>query len=110
PDRADGAETFFLRITTPAVGKGHGFGACPQFFHSAQRRVSAKDGRGRPSLHRAKTFKDGAMNLYLKKVGFFLTLFLLCSAAAVSSQMDGEAARDWSVIFRDTLQRSVLQF
>src|SRR5438552_7281924 len=51
------------------------------------------------------------MNLYLKKVGFFLTLlFLLCSAAAVSSQMDGEAARDWSVIFRDTLQRSVLQF
>ncbi len=51
------------------------------------------------------------MNLYLKKVGFFLTLlFLLCSAAAVSAQMDGEAARDWSVIFRDTLQRSVLQF
>src|SRR5438309_11117211 len=51
------------------------------------------------------------MNLYLKKVGFFPTLlFLLCSAAAVSAQMDGEAARDWSVIFRDTLQRSVLQF
>src|SRR5438094_5875785 len=29
-----------------------------------------------------KLFKDGAMNLYLKKVGFFLTLlFLLCSAS-----------------------------
>jgi len=51
------------------------------------------------------------MNLYLKKVGFFLTLlFLLCSAAAASAQMNGEAARDWSVIFRDTLQHSVLQF
>ena len=29
-----------------------------------------------------KLFKDGAMNLYLKKVGFFLTLlFLFCSAS-----------------------------
>ena len=33
-----------------------------------------------------KLFKDGAMNLYLKKVGFFLTLlFLLCSAAAIGT-------------------------
>jgi len=37
-------------------------------------------------------------------------LLVLCSPAASSAQMNGEAARDWSVVFRDTLQHGVLQF
>jgi len=51
------------------------------------------------------------MNLQLRKIVLCLVLLLLCGAcASVSAQMNGEAARDWSVVFRDTLQHSVLQF
>jgi len=63
------------------VGKGHGSGACPQFFHPAH--PSFRKGRAGDARRSTgpKLFKDGAMNLYLKKAGFFLTLlFLLCSA------------------------------
>ena len=37
-------------------------------------------------------------------------LFALFSSPFLSAQMNGEAARDWPVVFRDTLQHSVLQF
>ena len=51
------------------------------------------------------------MNLQLRKIVLCLVLLLLCGpCASVSAQMNGEAARDWSVVFRDTLQHSVLQF
>jgi len=40
-----------------------------------------------------------------------LVLFLQCLAASdLCAQMNGEAARDWPVVFRDSLQHSVLQF
>jgi mannobiose 2-epimerase len=37
-------------------------------------------------------------------------LFLLFAGSSVSAQMNGEAARDWPVVIRDTLQHTVLQF
>lgn len=37
-------------------------------------------------------------------------LFVVCSNGTLLAQMNGEAARDWPVIFRDTLQHHVLQF
>ena len=52
-----------------------------------------------------------AMNVHLKKIGYYLPLlFVMCTGSTLSAQMNGEAARDWSVVFRDTLQHSVLQF
>ena len=51
------------------------------------------------------------MNLKLRKTVPCLALFLLCGACTNAlTQMNGEAARDWSVLFRDSLQHSVLQF
>jgi mannobiose 2-epimerase len=51
------------------------------------------------------------MNVYLRKIVLCLVPFLLCGASVnVSAQMNGEAARDWAVVFRDSLQHSVLQF
>src|SRR4029077_7249631 len=40
-----------------------------------------------------------------------VVLLVVLYAPAVSfAQMNGEAARDWSVVFRDTLPQGVLQF
>src|SRR5438445_11921094 len=39
-----------------------------------------------------------------------LVLFPFAFSAKFHAQMNGEAARDWSVVFRDSLQHSVLQF
>lgn len=51
------------------------------------------------------------MNLRLREIVLCLILLLLCgSCTNLSAQMKGEAARDWSVVFRDSLQHSVLQF
>jgi mannobiose 2-epimerase len=51
------------------------------------------------------------MNLPLRKIVLCLLLLLQCgTCTSVSAQMNGEAARDWSVVFRDTLQHRVLQF
>lgn len=51
------------------------------------------------------------MNLCLRRFSFALALLLGCNAGpAACAQMNGEAARDWSVVFRDTLQHNVLQF
>lgn len=48
------------------------------------------------------------MNLKLRTAALCLVLCSVCRSA--SAQMNGEAARDWAVVFRDTLQHSVLQF
>ena len=37
-------------------------------------------------------------------------LWVLSAPATVSAQMNGEAARDWPVVFRDTLRHNILQF
>jgi cellobiose epimerase len=37
-------------------------------------------------------------------------LFVICSGRFTLAQMNGEAGRDWPVIFRDALQHDVLQF
>ena len=37
-------------------------------------------------------------------------LVVFYAPAASFAQMNGEAARDWAVVFRDTLQQGVLQF
>lgn len=51
------------------------------------------------------------MNLNLRKIIPCLVLLLQCGACTnVFAQMNGEAARDWSVVFRDSLQHSILQF
>ncbi|MGA8152989.1 MAG: AGE family epimerase/isomerase [Terriglobales bacterium] len=51
------------------------------------------------------------MNFRLRSVRSALALWLICAAGpALSAQMNGEAARDWPVVFRDTLQHGVLQF
>lgn len=51
------------------------------------------------------------MNLKLRMIVLCLVLLLQCGACTnVFAQMNGEAARDWSVVFRDALQHSVLQF
>jgi mannobiose 2-epimerase len=44
------------------------------------------------------------------KVLLFLWLFVTCWDRSSFAQMNGEAARDWPVVFRDALQHSVLQF
>jgi len=46
-----------------------------------------------------------------RRVIYCFSLFLLLySSSPLPAQMNGEAARDWPVVFRDTLQHSVLQF
>jgi mannobiose 2-epimerase len=51
------------------------------------------------------------MNLNLRKIVPCLVLLFLCSNKTnLSAQMNGEAARDWPVVIRDTLQHTVLQF
>ncbi|HYK48492.1 MAG TPA: AGE family epimerase/isomerase [Terriglobales bacterium] len=50
------------------------------------------------------------MYLQFKRTRNFLALLLLFATPSVRAQMNGEAARDWPVIFRDTLQHDVLQF
>ena len=47
---------------------------------------------------------------YKKHVGSALLLIVLYSSPVFSAQMNGEAARDWPVVIRDTLQHTVLQF
>lgn len=50
------------------------------------------------------------MNLGLRKTLVLAFLSIGCCSGAALAQMNGEAARDWAVVFRDTLQHSVLQF
>jgi mannobiose 2-epimerase len=51
------------------------------------------------------------MELHPRRSNFFLALLLLFSTCPLlPAQMNGEAARDWPVIFRDTLQHKILQF
>ena|SRR5215469_1879188 len=50
------------------------------------------------------------MNLRLRKVLSCLVLLLCSTGIRLSAQMNGDAALDWAVVFRDTLQHSVLQF
>ena len=46
------------------------------------------------------------MELHPRRSNSFLTLLLLFSTCPLlPAQMNGEAARDWPVIFRDTLRR-----
>lgn len=47
---------------------------------------------------------------HLKRIPSLIGLFLLCSSLPVLAQMNGEAADDWPVVFRDVLQHRVLQF
>ena len=44
------------------------------------------------------------------KVLLFVCLFVICGDQSSPAQMNGEAARDWLVVFRDTLQHTVLPF
>ena len=39
-----------------------------------------------------------------------LLLIVLSASPFLSAQMNGEAARDWPVVFRDALQHNVLEF
>jgi len=50
------------------------------------------------------------MKLYLRMSASLALLFIFFSCTALPGQMNGEAARDWSVGFRDTLQHHILQF
>jgi mannobiose 2-epimerase len=51
------------------------------------------------------------MNLNLRKLIPYLALLLFCSThISLAAQMNGEAARNWPVVIRDTLQHTVLQF
>ncbi len=51
------------------------------------------------------------MELHLRRSSFFLALlFVFSTGPLLSAQMNGEGARDWPVIFRDTLQHKILQF
>lgn len=51
------------------------------------------------------------MNSHLRRIGYSVPLlFVLFSGLTLSAQMNGEAARDWPVVFRETLQHTVLQF
>jgi mannobiose 2-epimerase len=51
------------------------------------------------------------MELLLRRSSFILALLFVFTACPVlAAQMIGEAARDWPVTFRDTLQHSILQF
>lgn len=50
------------------------------------------------------------MNLRLRKTFVLAFLSFCCYSGAARAQMSGEAAQDWAVVFRDTLQHTVLQF
>ena len=51
------------------------------------------------------------MSRLLPRTNWYLVLLFGFSACpALSAQLSGEAARDWPVVFRDTLQHNVLQF
>jgi cellobiose epimerase len=51
------------------------------------------------------------MELPLRRSSFILALlFVFTACPVIASQMNGEAARDWPVVFRDTLQHRILQF
>jgi len=43
-------------------------------------------------------------------VSWFVCLLVICSGRPAVAQINGEAAPDWPVVFRDTLQHTVLQF
>lgn len=44
------------------------------------------------------------------KILLFVCLFVICGDQSSPAQMNGEAARDWLVVFADTLQHTVLPF
>lgn len=50
------------------------------------------------------------MNFVFRKTFVLAFLFICCCSITTLAQMNGEAAQDWAVVFRDTLQQSVLQF
>ena len=50
------------------------------------------------------------MNLGLRKTFVLAFLSFGCYSGAARAQMSGEASQDWAVVFRDTLQHTVLQF
>ena len=50
------------------------------------------------------------MNFRYGWVRLGLALLVFCNPAVLCAQMSGDAARDWPVIFRDTLQHKILQF
>jgi mannobiose 2-epimerase len=51
------------------------------------------------------------MSLSSRKIVLCVIVLFLCGACySVSAQMNGEAARDWPVVIRDTLQHTVLPF
>lgn len=50
------------------------------------------------------------MNRGLMKAFVFVPLLLCCWRQAALAQTNGEAAQDWLVVFRDTLQHGVLRF
>ncbi|MGA8213392.1 MAG: AGE family epimerase/isomerase [Candidatus Sulfotelmatobacter sp.] len=51
------------------------------------------------------------MSLSSGKIVLYVVVLFLCGACcSVSAQVNGEAARDWPVVIRDTLQHTVLQF
>ena len=43
-------------------------------------------------------------------VSWFMCLLVICWVRPAVAQINGDAARDWPVVFRDTLQHTVLQF
>jgi len=43
-------------------------------------------------------------------VSWLVCLLVICWGRSAVAQINGEAARDWPVVFRDTLQHTVLQF
>ena len=50
------------------------------------------------------------MNIGLRKTFALAFLSICCCSGSALAQMNGEAAQDWAVVFRDTLQHDVLQF
>ncbi|PYV90647.1 MAG: hypothetical protein DMG90_08905 [Acidobacteria bacterium] len=51
------------------------------------------------------------MKYHLKTVASWLVcLLVICWGRSAVAQINGEAARDWPVVFRDSLQHTVLQF
>jgi cellobiose epimerase len=51
------------------------------------------------------------MKYHLKTVvSWLVCLLVTCWGRSAVAQINGEAARDWPVVFRDTLQHTVLQF
>jgi mannose/cellobiose epimerase-like protein (N-acyl-D-glucosamine 2-epimerase family) len=46
----------------------------------------------------------------LNRIFAVVSLFVVCSGPMTAAQMNGEGVRDWPVVFRDTLQHTVLPF